>query len=505
MRTFSEYIGDAVADAMERRAAPARDSIADSTYTQMELLDALPANVRVDKYGAMMSSDFMACETVKARAIRSLPVRVMRKGPNGPERAEDHPLNAVFARPNSLMSWGDLATWATIRRDCFGTVYMKAYRDMFRGTIREIRPVLAPVNVSFDRRSGRTVYSAPMDYFNEAWTCYDDDLVVLKTDMSEDGGRTGKSIAEKAADDIGLSIDLTRFYRSLLENGNHFKGYLETDNTLKVADINAIRESLKETSGVESAGAIRIFDRGLKYKGVSANLDGMDLVEQERFVLEKVCRACHVDPHHVYADGGSTATAASGADLDFAKNTVLPEVKAWEEAFQPLLDRTSSGGRPEGYYVKFNMAGLERADIKTRMEAHRIAVYAGIYTRAKAAELEDIPWMAGQDRLLQPTAYYVLDEDGVPYAPDARTLGTSGQSDGVSGRDEKAIANVLRTVADDARDRIARRAAADGDCPKTRAFAREVMRPIALAAELGGVEFDMEAEIEDEIGRSTWK
>ena len=504
MRTFSQYLGDAVADAMDRRAQEARDELTPGGYTPMTLLDALPASARVDRYGAMMSSDFTACETVKARAMRSLPVHVMRKGPNGPEKAEEHPLNAVLRRPNALMSWGDMAVWATLRRDCFGTVYMKAYRDL-RGNIKEFRPVLAPVRMAFDKSTGVVVYSAASDYYNEAWTCREDDLLVLKTDISEDGGKTGVSLVEKAADDIGLSVDLSRFYRALLDNGNHFKGYLETEAKLGPADIEAIKTSLASTSGAENAGQIRIFDRGLKYKAVSANLDGMDLVDQERFVLEKVCRACHVDPHHVYADDGSTATAASGADLDFAKNTVLPDVKGWEEAFQVLLDRAASlGGKPSEYYVKFNMAGLERVDIKTRMEAYRIAIYAGMYTRSHCCELEEVPWLPGQDRLLQPTAYYVLDEDGVPYAPDARTLGTSGQSDGVSGRDRKALEDALRIFAEDARDRISRRAAADGDCPKTRAFAREVMRPIALAAEMGGAEFDMDAEIEDELGRSTW-
>lgn len=504
MRTFSEYLGDAVVGAIERRAGARDELTPGGSYTQMELLDALPSPTRVDKYGAMLSTDFTACETVKARAIRSLPVHVMRKGDNGPEKAEGHPLEAVFRRPNALMSWGDFAAWATLRRDCFGTVYGKIYRDGL-GRIVEIRPVLASVNVGFDRRLGVAVYSAAADYYNDAWTCREDDLLVLKTDISEDGGRTGRSIVEKAAADIGLSVDLAAFYRTLLDNGNHFQGYLETDQDLRKADVDAIKESLKATSGASNAGQIRIFDRGLKYHAVSANLEHMDLVDQERFVLEKVCRACHVDPHHVYADTGAPATAASGADLDFAKQTVLPDVMGWEAAFQVVLDRAASlGGGPSEYYVKFNMAGLERVDIKTRMEAYRIAIYAGMYTRAHCCELEEVPWLPGQDALLQPTAYYVLDGEGNPTVPDARTVGTSGQSDGVSGIDRKAAQDAFRMMADDARDRISRRAAADGDGPKTRAFAREVMRPLDLAARMCGLDFDAAAEIADEIERSIW-
>lgn len=499
MRTFRQYLHDITAPPAE----PARNQ-AGASYTQLELLDALPASSRIDRYGAMVSSDFVACETVKARALRSLPVHVMRRGERGPEKAADHPLERVLRRPNALVPWGDLVAWALIRQDVMGTCHIRVLRDA-RGNVRELRPVLGPVTHSFDRATGTAVFEWRRDYFNEPGRCREDDMVVLKTDASEDGGVTGRSIVQTAAEDIGLSVDLTRFYRSLLENGNHFQGYLETDAALGIADVEAVQRSLATTKGAENAGAIRIFDRGLKYREVSAHLEGMDIIDQERFVLEKVCRACHVDMHHVQADGGTTATGATGADLDFAKHTVLPEVKRWEDAFQVILDRAASlGGKPSDYYVKFNMAGLERADIKTRMEAHRIAVYAGMYSRAYACELEEIPWQEGQQRLLQPTAYYVLDEDGAPYAPDARTLGTSGQSDGVSGRDTKAAQDAFRLLADDARDRIARRCAADGDTPKTRAFAREVMRPFALAAQMAGIDFDAAAEIDDEIERSTW-
>jgi len=484
-------------------AKAARDELTPGGgFTQLDLLDALPPKARIDRYGAMMSSDFLACVTVKARAIRSLPVHVMRKGSRGPERADDHPLARVLRRPNALMAWGDLAAWATIRRDCFGTCYCRVLRD-WKGVITEIRPVIAPVRISFDRATGTAVYSAGSDWFNDEWTCREDGVLVLKTDVSEDGGRTGKSLAEMAADDIGLSVDLTRFYRAVLENGNHFQGYLETDESLELEDIKAVQRSLDTTKGPENAGKMKIFDRGLKYKAVSAQLEHMDIVEQERWILEKVCRATHVDMHHVHADAGAAATAASGADLDFAKNTVLPEVTAWEEAFQVLIDRAASlGGAPSDYYVKFSMGGLERADMKSRYEAYRIAVYAGILTRSRVCELEDEPWLPGQDKLLQPTAYYVLDDEGVPYAPDPKTFGTSGQSDGVSGIDQKAVADSLRWFADDARDRIAKRAAHDGDSTKTRAYAAEVMRPIARAALMCGIEFDMQAEIDEELGRS---
>ena len=68
-------------------------------------------------------------------------------------------------------------------------------------------------------------------------------VIVIKTDISEDGGITGKSVAETAAGDIGLSIDLSLFYKSLMENGTHMGGWLEHPDELsqKTLKRSAIR------------------------------------------------------------------------------------------------------------------------------------------------------------------------------------------------------------------------------------------------------------------------
>lgn len=390
------------------------------------------------QYGAMLSSDFVACESTKIRAIRSLPVKILKEGDYGPEIATEHPLYSVLRRPNPLMSWGDLVSWAILRKEVFGIAYIRVKRDRLY-QITALWPVIANVEVRFDKDTGTVVYSAPMDTLNPSWTAREDGVIVLKTDISEDGGVTGKSVAETAAGDIGLSIDLAEFYRSVLKNGTHMGGWLEHPDRLDHEDVMAIQGSLKAQSGVEDAGGIRIFDRGLKYHEVAFSLGEMSLIEQERFVLEKVCRACHVDLHHVYADGGTTATGSDGYDIDFVKHTVLPEITALEEAFIPILDLSSAagGGKSSGYRIDFDTNGLLRGDFKTRMDGYRTGVYAGIFTRAWCCEQEGIPWLPGQDRLLQPTAYYMVGEDGEPYVPASPTEGTSGQSDGVSGIDPK--------------------------------------------------------------------
>ena len=69
-------------------------SLPAGSLTPMGIID-LKGNKVIPKrsYDAMFSSDFIACESAKIRAIRSLPVRLLHDGERGPENAIDHPLS----------------------------------------------------------------------------------------------------------------------------------------------------------------------------------------------------------------------------------------------------------------------------------------------------------------------------------------------------------------------------------------------------------------------------
>lgn len=101
---------------------------------------------------------------------------------------------------------------------------------------------------------------------------------------------------------------------------------------------------------------------------------------------------------------------------------------------------------------------------------------------------------------MMPTAYYLVDDEGKPYIPVADP-GTSGQSDGVSGREERAMSDRLAPILADTEERIAKRAAADGDTPKTRAFAKKVLAPVALVMADAGELIETDGIIEDAIAK----
>ena len=54
----------------------------------------------------------------------------------------------------------------------------------------------------------------------------------------------------------------------------------------------------------------------------------------------------------------------------------------------------------EGYYIKFNVNAILRADPKTRYEGYRIAIQSGFLTANEVRALEEMDEKEGGDRLL---------------------------------------------------------------------------------------------------------
>ena len=172
-------------------------------------------------YGALMSVDYAACEQTKARSLASLPVDVVRKSGDRRE-VVDHPLSRLLGgMANEEMSGADLLAWLRLRCDTFGNAYL---RVEWRGArIVALWPVLGSVFHDFkmSRPEGRrTVYRLGGDDYNPAGGYFSDEVVNIKTHVTRNGSR-GVSLARLAAEEIGLSVDLERFYKSMLKNGNH--------------------------------------------------------------------------------------------------------------------------------------------------------------------------------------------------------------------------------------------------------------------------------------------
>ena len=122
-----------------------------------------------------------------------------------------------------------------------------------------------------------------------------------------------------------------------------------------------------------------------------------------------------VAPEDIGGASGSSMTYSTVELNELKRNrrALMPWVRRFEDALTDLL--------PRPQYVKANMDALARADLKTRMEAHQIALKTGLETITEGRSLEERPPLT-DDEISQWQNLYG------PRAGQPTTTATQGQA-----------------------------------------------------------------------------
>lgn len=364
------------------------------------------------EYSSLYSIAYLACEQTKARSLGSLPVAVYKKDGGTREKVE-HPLAELLGgQANDLMTGRDLRHWISLRRDTFGNAYV--WVEWVRGKPVALWPITARVQIDFDKNApaGRKVrYIVPNgDKFVPAGNYFSDEVINIRTSITKDGVH-GQSIAKLAAHDVGLSVDLEKFYSSMLNNGNHQLGHVEVpEGRMKPEDVESLKRAVEAKRGIDEAGKSPIFGFGAKWVTDQQTMKDASLIEQQAWVLQQVCRACNVPPWMVYdsSSGNGKYENAESSRVDYVTGTLMPDTTALETAVRPVLKAMGQ----ESLYVKFDLNGLMRGDKASQGQFYREMVYMGAMTRAEVREKEDLNPIPGLEKPLIPVNYGILEPDG---------------------------------------------------------------------------------------------
>lgn len=362
-------------------------------------------------YGSLMSVDYAACVQTKARSMISLPFTLIQTTRNGRRTLDRHPLAKLLnGMANEEMTSSALLAWTVLKRDTFGNAYW--FVEWRGGKPHAIWPITSSVLHDYDKNAPegyRTkYYVAPGDEHVPSGTYFNNEVINIPTAISKDAIK-GVSLAQLAAENIGLSVDLERFYRSMLKNGNHQLGHVELpDRTVKPDTLKSLERAIEAKRGIDEAGKAPIFSAGAKWVTDQQTMKDASVIEQQQWVLQQVCRACNVPPWKVYDGSQSTYAGGQQARIDYVTDTIVPEIRPIELALEPVL-RSCGLSNVE---AKFNVKGLMRGDDASRSQYYREMAYMGAYTRGDIRELEDLEPIPGLDLPLFPLNYGTVNPDG---------------------------------------------------------------------------------------------
>lgn len=232
--------------------------------------------------------------------------------------------------------------------------------------------------------------------------------------FSYPGSLRGLSPIDIAREGIGLGLAAEKFGSRFFGSGQHLSGVIEVPGSPKQEAVDKLRSNwVARHSGSNKSHMPGVLTAGATWKPTSISPEQAQFLESRKFQVSEIARLFGVPPHLI-GDVEKSTSWGSGIEeqnRQWLNLSLLPQIIRVEEALNQFV--------PRGQFVKFNLAGFLRADIKTRYESYGLLLDRGVITGNEVRRLEDLNSLEGLDTPRVPlnTTTVGAEED-----PDGRSV-----------------------------------------------------------------------------------
>jgi len=342
---------------------------------------------------ALRSAAYWACTRLISCSVGSLPLHIFQATPEGKQKAVNHPLyNLLTQQPNPWMTTPEYVQCTVMNLLTWGNAYtLPDYQD---GQVVGLWPLRPDRVTSYIESTTALLKYRYVDLTGRVSIFTPPDILHFRVFTLD--GITGLAPLDYHRLTFGFETAAGGYASAIYNNGGRPSGVLEFPSTLQDTQKAAIAESWKAMHGGPSnVGNTAILDNGVKYNPISVPLQQMEYINSQRFSVEQIARIFGVPPHLVGAATQPTYASVEQQSLEFVRYTLQPIVIGIERTIQTHLFQNP-------YFVRFNLAGFERSDIKTRYEAYAIGRQWGFLSVNDIRDIEDSNSIPEGDIYLQP-------------------------------------------------------------------------------------------------------
>jgi HK97 family phage portal protein len=357
------------------------------------------AGTVVDENLALTYSAAWGCSRLLSETIGGLPVFVYRRKPNDDRLvASEHPAyDMLRVAPNPTMGANAFRVGRTLHQINWGNGLAEIERE-------KVNDPKSPLLASWPIHPGRVRCSRPGDRYEEGGEEVPSGSYLVRNNdgttttlrpwevlhfpgaLTEDG-IWGKSVIQHARETIGFGLGVERHGSNYFGTGAQPKGLISTPGVKDKQTRDDIRREWKTVYGGDS-GEVAIFPPETTYTPFFIpNNDSQfleTLVDGDRRMSQWYGVPLHMLSN--LANGASYATVEQ-LSIEFVIYRLMPWVKAQESQLNLKL-LTPQERRT--LYIEFEFAGLLRGDYKSRMDAYRLAIMAGIMSINEVRHLENL-------------------------------------------------------------------------------------------------------------------
>lgn len=402
----------------------------------LEVLGIDPGTINVKGKNALKVDTVYACIRILSEAVAKLPLKVHQEDESGIVRQTKHPLQQLLRlRPNPYMSAYDFWRCVEVQNDLYGNAY---------------------ASIEFDRRTGKVVGLWPMDATRVK--------IIVDNDTSASGLVTNRTT-------LAYQVDLGAEKRKLMPHEIlHFKGGVTIDGIVGLSPLDCLKGTLengaaagdfvnkffkqglqargivqyvgdlnqkaKDTfrdnfesmaSGLNNAHRIALLPIGYQYQQVALNLADAQFLENDQLTIRKIAAGYGVKMHQLNDLTRATHSNVAEQQKEFYTDTLQSKLTGYEQEVTYKLLLTSE--LEDGYYLRFNVDAILRGDLKSRYEAYRIGIQAGMLKPNEARAKEELPADPYGDVLLVNGSVVPIKDAGKAYQKGGDGTDTGDEED----------------------------------------------------------------------------
>jgi HK97 family phage portal protein len=373
----------------------------------------------VSQATAMGVSTVYACVNRLATDLARCTPRLYTLKDDGTKQyVTDHPILAIFKRPNAQQTWFEFAWQMWVGHYLRGNCYAAIKRDR-RGDPYQLIPINPDAVFVLESGEGNIFYNVNRIGLWQIAQLREFPTALAEDDMLHIRGLTfnslvGVSTIGLARDAIGLGMGLEQQGARWMANGARPSVWLKTAKQLSEIAATRLKTQFdNKHSGIQNTGQTVVLEEGLEPVALQLNSVDLQFMSQREFQIPEICRFFGVPPHKVgVVDRGSVQNIAQ-QDQDYVNTAITQKCVLAEQKLE-----TTFGLIDEGIHVELDQSQLLRADIMTRRNAARLGIISGLTTPNEERRGEGLAPKDGGDVLLVPANSAALGSEATGLAPD---------------------------------------------------------------------------------------
>ena len=380
---------------------------------------------------ALSEATYFTCLKVLSEAVGKLPFKLqVHTERDGVGEARKHYLwRVIHDRPNKFMTASTF--WSTVEqnRNHYGNAYV-----WIQGAGKNTQLWILPspdVEVWYDDACILAdvpdvyyLYAAPGKVYR-----FGSEEILHFKGSNTFNGLVGVSVQTQLKTTIGGGTKSQKLINNMYDSGFTAKAVLQytgslSDENVKtfVKGIESYAKGALKSEGIKNIIPIPL---GATLQPLNIKLADNQFLELRQYSALQIASAFGIKPYQIGDYTKSSYSSAEAQQLSFLVDTLLYILKQYEEELTyKLLTRSEV---ENGYYFKFNVDAILRADFKTKVETLSKATNSFLMTPNEARQKLDLEKVDGGDRLLGNGASIPVQMTGSQYT-NGQTSGTDASA-----------------------------------------------------------------------------